>query len=133
VHIPDLINGIYESLGGAFIALSVIKLHREKVVRGVSWLHVAFFSSWGIWNLYFYPHLDQWFSFYGGVVLVATNLVWLAQIVWYNWIWEGSQYDAFLHENQIDKYEEAKARPVMKADQFGGFDRKTPVYSHMDK
>lgn len=83
--LPDIINGIFESCGGFFIALSVIKLHREKIVRGVSWMHVTFFSAWGFWNLYFYPHLDQWMSFWGGFLLVTVNCVWLGQIMYYNW------------------------------------------------
>lgn len=80
--LPDLINGLFESAGGFFISLSIVKLYREKLVRGVSWVHAAFFSTWGLWNLYFYPHLDQWMSFYGGAFLVAANATWLGQI-WY--------------------------------------------------
>lgn len=80
--LPDLINGLFESAGGLFILLSVLKLHRAKVVRGVSAIHVGFFSAWGYWNLFYYPHLDQWFSFAGGAALVAVNTFWLAQ-VWY--------------------------------------------------
>lgn len=83
--LPDLINGIFESAGGFFIALSVYKLHCEKKVRGVSWIHVAFFSSWGFWNLFYYPHLGQWASFWGGLFLVTVNLIWLGQIVYYGW------------------------------------------------
>lgn len=82
--LPDILNGLFESCGGFFIGLSILKLHREKLVRGVSWTHVAFFSTWGFWNLYFYPHLDQWFSFWGGAALVAANATWLGQIVYYN-------------------------------------------------
>jgi hypothetical protein len=82
--IPDIVNGVFESLGGFFIGLSIAKLHREKIVKGVSWLHVAFFSSWGFWNLYFYPHLDQWFSFVGGAILVTANAIWLLQIWYWN-------------------------------------------------
>lgn len=82
--LPDIVNGLYECLGGLFIGMSVIKLHREKLVRGISWPHAAFFATWGYWNLYFYPHLDQWLSFAGGVVVVAANTYWLGQIVYYN-------------------------------------------------
>ena len=80
---PDLINGLFETAGGLFIMLSIRTLHRVKLVRGVSWIHVSFFSSWGYWNLYYYPTLDQWFSFWGGVFLVAANTYWLGQIVFY--------------------------------------------------
>lgn len=83
MSIPDFINGAFETAGGFFILLSVIKLHREKMVRGVSWLHAGFFATWGYWNLFFYPHLDQWLSFWGGLFLVAVNTWWLGQLVYY--------------------------------------------------
>jgi len=83
MSLPDFINGLFESCGGFFILFSVIKLHREKTVHGVHWVHTSFFTSWGFWNLYYYPTLDQWFSFYGGLFLVLTNTFWLGQLIYY--------------------------------------------------
>lgn len=79
----DLTNGTFELLGAPFICLSIIKLHQEKLVRGVSWYAVAFFASWGYWNLYYYPHLGQWASFIGGCAIVLANTIWLLQICYY--------------------------------------------------
>jgi len=79
----DLVNGVYEFMGAPFILMSILQLHKDKKVKGVSWIHVAFFSSWGYWNLYYYPHLNQWCSFLGGLFLVLTNTFWLGQIVYY--------------------------------------------------
>lgn len=79
----DLINGSYELFGGVFILLSIIKLFRDKHVRGVSVWHAAYFTSWGIWNLYYYPHLNQWASFVGGIGVVATNGVWVLLMIYY--------------------------------------------------
>lgn len=84
-HAPDMINGTFEFAGGLAILLSVFKLSRDKIVRGVSWPHVLFFTGWGAWNLYFYPHLDQWFSFAGGVFIVLVNTTWVCQIIYWNW------------------------------------------------
>ena len=81
----DLINGAFECAGGFFIWLSVRKLYQDKKVRGVSWPHVAFFSSWGFWNIWFYASLNQWFSWVGGLSLVLMNTFWLGQIVYYLW------------------------------------------------
>lgn len=81
--LPDAINGCFELLGAPFILLSVVKLAKEKKVQGISWLHAGFFTSWGFWNLFYYPHLDQWFSFAGGVAIVLANSVWLAQLIYY--------------------------------------------------
>jgi hypothetical protein len=81
---PDTVNGLFE-FGGVFaIALSVHNLHSAKIVRGVSWPHVAFFTTWGFWNLFYYPSLEQWFSFSCGLALVAVNAIWLAQILYYS-------------------------------------------------
>jgi len=81
--IPDLINGAFELSGSLFISLSILKLYRDKRVRGVHYLCVGFFMFWGLWNLYYYPHLDQWLSFIGGLFVVATNALWLGQIIYY--------------------------------------------------
>ena len=81
---PDLFNGVFEFCGAGFILLSVARLYREKVVRGVSWVHVAFFSAWGFWNLFYYPHLGQWISFAGGIGIVGTNTFWLCQLLYYS-------------------------------------------------
>lgn len=80
----DLINGSFEVLGAFFILPSIVKLHRDKAVRGVSWLHVSFFWAWGLWNLLYYPSLGQWWSFYGGVGVIAANTIWLGQLLYYS-------------------------------------------------
>lgn len=79
----DIINGGFETLGMFFILPSILKLHREKVVRGVSWTHAGFFWTWGAWNLIYYPSLDQWLSWGGGIALFLANTVWLAQLIYY--------------------------------------------------
>ncbi len=80
---PDLLNGTFEFCGAFFILLSILKLHKDKQVRGVHWLQVSYFFAWGLWNLYYYPHLNQWMSFIGGIAVVATNGVWLGQMLYY--------------------------------------------------
>ena len=81
--IPDLINGAFELLGGFVIILSIMQLHCDKIVKGVSWKHVAFFSAWGWWNIFYYPYLGQWASFAGGLFIVIFNTIWFAQMLYY--------------------------------------------------
>lgn len=85
LDIPDIANGIFELLGAPFILLSVFKLRKEKKVRGISGWHVLFFTSWGFWNLYYYPHLNQWMSFFGGIAIATINMLWLTQMLYYNY------------------------------------------------
>ena len=79
----DNINGLFELLGGLFILLSCVKLYRDKKVRGVSFIHVTYFTLWGYWNIHYYPHLGQWFSFGGSLAVTLINTFWLGQIIYY--------------------------------------------------
>lgn len=83
MNAADTINALFELAGSFFILLSILKLEREKQVRGVSWLHTGFFTAWGLWNLWFYPAVGAWLSFIGGIALVLTNAYWLGQIIYY--------------------------------------------------
>jgi len=79
----DLINGIFEIFGGVFLMLNCFKLYKDKRVQGVSISVTVFFTAWGFWNLFYYPSLDQWASFFGGVLLVAANSVWVSMAIYY--------------------------------------------------
>lgn len=80
---PDVVNGTYEVFAGAAILNHCRVLFRDKEVRGVSTLSTAFFASWGAWNLYYYPVLGQWWSFFGGLVVFSANALWLAMMLRY--------------------------------------------------
>jgi hypothetical protein len=80
---PDLINGLFELVGSVAVWGNVHKLLADKAVRGTRWQLMVFFSSWSIWNLYYYPHLGQWLSFVGGVSLMVANVTWTALAAYY--------------------------------------------------
>lgn len=80
---PDLINGLFELVGGALVWISVLALYRDKQVKGVYVPAWAFFAAWGMWNLYYYPALEQWWSFAGGMLIAAGNLTWVLMAVYY--------------------------------------------------
>lgn len=73
---PDLVNGVFELFGSVLIWMSIRKIMVDKCSRGVSVIHISFFSCWGFWNLFYYPHLDQWISFVGGISIVVANTIW---------------------------------------------------------
>lgn len=81
--IPDLINATFEALGGVFILGHCRAVLRDKAVAGVSITATVFFTAWGVWNLYYYPSLNQWLSFYGGVALVIANCFWVGLLIFY--------------------------------------------------
>lgn len=74
---PDLVNGLFEFAGAAFNGINVWRIYKDKKLAGVSWIPSTFFTSWGVWNLYYYPALDQWWSFGGGCAIVLMNTAWV--------------------------------------------------------
>lgn len=77
MSLPDAINGLFELGMSAIISRSIMRLWREKKVRGWSAGAVTWPTAWGLWNLYYYPHLGQWCSFAGGSLVVIANVTWL--------------------------------------------------------
>lgn len=73
----DLINALFESSAGLFLWNNVRLLYKHKKVRGVSVLSTTVFTLWGYWNLYYYPYLNQWLSFLGGILVVFANTTWV--------------------------------------------------------
>jgi len=79
----DFVNGLFELSAGFFVLnhCRVLRLHKE--TRGVSLASVCFFTLWGLWNLYYYPALNQPLSFYGGLFVVAANALYVGMMVSY--------------------------------------------------
>jgi hypothetical protein len=80
----DLINGSLEMTGALLLLRNCHLLYQHKRVQGVSVATTAFFSIWGIWNLYFYPANHLWVSFAGGVCLAAVNMTWVTLALYYS-------------------------------------------------
>ncbi len=80
---PDHLNALFELIGGVAIFLNVAAVLKDKSVAGVRWWTVSFFAAWGLWNLYYYPHLEQWWSFAAGLFMVTANILWVALLIHY--------------------------------------------------
>lgn len=79
----DMINGMFILFGGGLCWMNVRQLIKDKRIAGVRLDVSAFFAAWGLWNLYYYPALQQWVSFSGEVVLVGGNLAWFILALFY--------------------------------------------------
>ena len=79
----DIINGSFEFIGAYFTWMNAFKLYKDKEIKGIYWPTTLFFTLWGIWNLVYYPALEQWVSFAGGVVLVSGNVMWVILLIMY--------------------------------------------------
>lgn len=73
----DLINGLFELAGAIALSFNVKSLWHYKTIAGIHWSSVIFFTSWGYFNIYFYPDNGLYWSFIGGLFVSAVNTSWL--------------------------------------------------------
>jgi hypothetical protein len=76
VQFNDVGNALFEFIGAIVAWMNCIKIRKDKKVRGVYWPIWMFYSLWGIWNLYYYPSVNCWWSFAAGAILTVANVVW---------------------------------------------------------
>jgi len=74
---PDLVNGLFEGASALFQLCNVFAILKDKQIRGVRIAPTFFFLVWGLWNLFYYPHLGQSYSLIGGLLIVSVNIWWL--------------------------------------------------------
>lgn len=79
----DLINAFFEGGGSILCWMNVLKIRRDRTVKGVFWPTQVFWSLWGLWNLYYYSAVGHPFSFWCGAVLVSGNIAWTLHAAWY--------------------------------------------------
>ena len=79
----DAVNGLYGLLAGVMLWNNVRILIKQKEVKGVSIATAVFFTLCGCWYLYYYPHLNQWLSFFSAFVPVSANITWMIFAIYY--------------------------------------------------
>jgi len=77
---PDLINGLFEASGACAVGLSVLRIMKDRRYSGMHPFMTVFFQTWGLWNLYYYPSINQPWSTAGGVLLALANTLYLSQM-----------------------------------------------------
>lgn len=70
---PDVVNGAFELAGAIVIGRQCFHVLRDREVAGVRWTLPGFFWLWGLWNLFYYPSLQQPWSFAGACLVFLTH------------------------------------------------------------
>lgn len=81
---PDMVNAGFEAGAGLAVLAHCARLYVDKEARGLSIPAVLFFAVWGGWNIFYYPHLGQFWSLAGGIFVTLANLIYLALLVTYS-------------------------------------------------
>jgi hypothetical protein len=84
VSLPDTINGAFEFAGALAGIWNIIVLCRHKKVRGFAPLAYIYFTVWGAWNCFYYPHLGQWFSLAGTIAITISNGLYAALAIYFS-------------------------------------------------
>lgn len=79
----DLINSIFFFASSFFVWLNVLKLTKDKAIKGVKLSPGFFFSISTIWGMYYYYQISQMWSFLGMTLLAGANTCWIALAVYY--------------------------------------------------
>lgn len=83
VDLMDLANAGFELFGSLFVLNHARVLHKDKMVRGVSVLSSLFFLAWGTFNIFYYSHLNQPFSWYAGICMTITHVIYVSMLCFY--------------------------------------------------
>lgn len=80
----DIVNALFEVFGAVFLSFNIVRLYKDKVLTGVSVVPTTFYTTWGLWNIYFYPATGNYLSGIAGVLVVVVNATWLGMALYYS-------------------------------------------------
>lgn len=79
----DLFNGLFEAASALFTIGNILQTIKDQELKGMRLESILFFTSWGLFNLYFYPSHGLILSFLGGCAIVTANVVWISCILYF--------------------------------------------------
>jgi len=80
---PDHINASFELSGSLLTWMNVWWVYKDKGYAGLYFPAIFLFTSWGFWNLWYYPHLGQWWSGVATIIMVSANTCWCGMMLYY--------------------------------------------------
>ena len=80
---PDVFNAMFEFGAACFQLMNIRAVWRDKGYAGVAVTPVIVFTIWGLWNLFYYPHLEQWWSLGGGLCITVVNTIWIGLMLYF--------------------------------------------------
>ena len=68
-----------------FYVLNLFKLIKDKDVKGISKLSIAFFSLWNIWTLFFFLMVTEfWWTIAAYVIVSVLNVTYIILMIKYS-------------------------------------------------
>jgi len=129
----DIIQAAFNIGGCIAISSSIWKLYHQKIVRGIHWPMMIFFMSWSSYNIYFYGHLVQNYSFYAGFTILTAEIIYLYLLLYYTYIEKKSDsYSSYLEEYEekaiSGSLSKTEQRPMTAPEYFGNRTNSVPRF-----
>ena len=79
----DIINSGFQFFACFFIWFSIASVFKNKSSLGVSKWHIGYFFAYGVFMIFYYLSLDQYFSLVTNVLVVISNAIYLGGVIKY--------------------------------------------------
>ena len=71
-------------VAGIFYVLNLLKLIKDKDIKGISKLSIVFFSIWNIWTLFFFLMVTEfWWTIGAYIIVTVLNVVYIILMIKY--------------------------------------------------
>ena len=82
--IYDQINSGFVLMAALFYVLNLLKLMKDKEIKGISKISIGFFSLWNVWTLFFFIKVSEYWWTIGAYVVVAIlNVAYITLMIKY--------------------------------------------------
>lgn len=82
----DLINGLLEFGSGIFMIPNIIRIAKDKEIKGVTTIPTVYFTAWGLFNVTaFYSGMNLPLSVIGGFTVTIANVIWLSMVYYFKY------------------------------------------------
>lgn len=78
-----LLNAAFEAVGSIVIWLNVVRIRCDRTVKGSDWRVTAFYSAWGVSNLFYYPAVGDIYSAFACSGIALGNITWVVHALYY--------------------------------------------------
>ena len=79
----DAVKGILELVGASAVLVNVIRIIKDKELKGVSFYYILFSVVANGYAMYFYYILQQWYAFWGVTIYTILVTLWMMLVLGY--------------------------------------------------
>lgn len=79
----DATKGALEIIGAGIQLFNIVRIIRDKELKGVSFYYILFSVIANGYATYFYLFLGQWYSFFGVAIYTTITMLWAVLVLYY--------------------------------------------------